>query len=172
MHKNDGWVFQDASVWQHLAGKTLLSRSHLDPEVLQSRSVHFLFWTGMPRFGSVRLRFGDGTVQAVPVVGSGGSSAKRAFCVSVQFNRKGRFRFRFRFLENGSGGSGSAFGFGKTVPMVLVSGSSLVPEPPCLNCLQISQRILPPRESFKVIFNLTGYFYFAGLFLETLQNIL
>ena len=36
--------------------------------------MHF---TGRPRFGSVRLRFGDGTVQAVPVFGSGGSSAKR-----------------------------------------------------------------------------------------------
>ena len=60
---------------------------------------------------SVRLRFGGGTVRAVPVFGSGGSSAKRAFRVSVEFNRKGRFRFRFRFLENGSGGSGSAFGF-------------------------------------------------------------
>ena len=32
-----------------------------------------------PRFGSVRLRFGDGTVQAVLVLGSGGSSAKRVF---------------------------------------------------------------------------------------------
>ena len=31
--------------------------------------------------GSVRLRFGDGTVQAVSVFGSGGSSAKRVFCV-------------------------------------------------------------------------------------------
>ena len=57
--------------------------------------------------GSVRLRFGGGTVRAVPVFGSGGSSTKQ------QFNRKGRFRFRFRFLENGSGGSGSAFGFGE-----------------------------------------------------------
>ena len=65
------------------------------------------------QFGSVRLRFGDGTVQAVPVFGSGGSSAKRVFCVSAQFNRKGRFRFRLRFLENGFGGSGSAFGIGK-----------------------------------------------------------
>ena len=73
-------------------------------------NVYVLF-SGRPRFGSVRLRFGDGTVQAVPVFGSGGSSAKRVFCVSVQVNRKGRFRFRF--LENGSGGSGSAFGFGK-----------------------------------------------------------
>ena len=34
---------------------------------------------GRPRFGSVRLRFGDGTVRAVPVFGSGGSSAKKVF---------------------------------------------------------------------------------------------
>ena len=69
--------------------------------------------SGRPRFGSVRLRFGGGRVRAVPVFGSGGSSAKRLsfFLFSVQFNRKGRFRFRF--LENGSGGSGSTFGFGK-----------------------------------------------------------
>ena len=40
--------------------------------------------TGWPRFGSVRLRFGDGTVRAVPVFGSGGSSAKRVFvCFST-----------------------------------------------------------------------------------------
>ena len=39
--------------------------------------------SGRPRFGSVRLRFRDGTVQAVPVFGSGGSSAKVLFCVSV-----------------------------------------------------------------------------------------
>ena len=64
-----------------------------------------------PRFGSVRLRFGgEGferfrfSVLAVPLQNG-------FFCVSVQFNREGRFRFRF--LENGSGGSGSAFGFGK-----------------------------------------------------------
>ena len=63
--------------------------------------------------GSVRLRFGGGTVRAVPVFGSGGSSAQKVFFVSVEFNRKGpvpvpvsvpgkrfrRFRFRFRFRE-------------------------------------------------------------------------
>ena len=87
---------------------------------------------GRPRFGSVRIRFGNGTAQVVPVFGSGASSATWVFCVSVQFNRKGRFRFRFRFLENGSGGSGSAFGFEKfkTVPTVPVSSSRSVPEPP------------------------------------------
>ena len=35
--------------------------------------------SGRPRFGSVRLRFGGGTVRAVPVLGSGGSSAKGVF---------------------------------------------------------------------------------------------
>ena len=69
--------------------------------------------TGRPRFGSVRLRFGDGTVQVVPVFGSGGSLAKGLLCVAVYFDRKGRFRskvsvpgkrfrrfrFRFRFRE-------------------------------------------------------------------------
>ena len=50
--------------------------------------------------GFQRFRF---SVLAVPL-------QKGAFCVSVQFNREGRFRFRFRFLENGSGGSGSTFG--------------------------------------------------------------
>ena len=67
---------------------------------------------GCTRMTPVRFRFGGGPVRAVPVFGSGGS-AKGVFCVSVVFNKKGRFRFRFRFLENGSGGSGS------------------VPEPPC-----------------------------------------
>ena len=66
--------------------------------------------TGRPRFGYglemerfKRFRF---SVPAVPLQNG-------FFCISVQFNRKGRFRFRFRFLENGSGRSGSAFGFGK-----------------------------------------------------------
>ena len=65
----------------------------------------------------------------VPVFGSGGSSAKRV-CLSL----------------TGKDGSGSGFGSwktvpavpvllsvsGKTVPTVPVSGSSSVPEPPCL----------------------------------------
>ena len=85
--------------------------------------------TGWPRFGSVRLRFGDGTVRAVPVFGSRGSSIRRGvLCVSVQC----------------SNGSGSGFGSwktvpavpvprsvpGKTVPTVPVSGSGSVPRPP------------------------------------------
>ena len=37
--------------------------------------------SGRPRFGSVRLRFGDGTVRAVLVFGSRGSSAKKGFSV-------------------------------------------------------------------------------------------
>ena len=57
------------------------------PEFPPPRFCHSLT-TGRPRFGSVRLQFGDGTVQAVPVFGSGGSSAKRVFCVSAQFNTK------------------------------------------------------------------------------------
>ena len=64
----------------------------------KSEKKHLVRFAGWP--GSVRLRFGGGTVQAVPVFGSGGSSAKRFFCVSVQFNREGRFRF----LENSGGG--------------------------------------------------------------------
>ena len=87
--------------------------------------------TGRPRFGSVRLRFGDGAVQAVPVFGSGGSSAKGFFSV-------------FLYSLTGKEGSGSGFGSrktvpavpvplsvsGKTVPTVPVSGSGSVPEPP------------------------------------------
>ena len=63
-------------------------------------SVRFGYGSGVERFE--RFRF---SVPAVPL--------QKGFfcCVSVQFNRKGRFRFRF--LGNGSGGSGSAFGFGK-----------------------------------------------------------
>ena len=42
------------------------------------------FNPGRPRFGSVRSRFGDETVRAVPVFGSGGSSAKGVFlCFSA-----------------------------------------------------------------------------------------
>ena len=44
---------------------------------LQMRRVRNATMSGRPRFGSVRLRFGDGTVQAVLVFGSGGSSALR-----------------------------------------------------------------------------------------------
>ena len=91
-----------------------------------------LLISGRPRFGSVRLRFGYRTVQAVPVFGSGGSSAKRGFSV-------------FQYSLTGKDGSGSGFGSqktvpavpvplsvsGKTVPTVPVSGSGSVPEPPC-----------------------------------------
>ena len=87
--------------------------------------------SGWPRFGSVRLRFGDGTVRVVPVFGSGGSSKEGFLRVSVQFNRED--------------GSGSGFGSwktvlavpvprsvpGKTVPTVPVSGSDSVLGPPC-----------------------------------------
>ena len=83
------------------------------------------FFLGRPRFGSVRLRFGGGTVRAVPVFGSGGSSAKQGFSV-------------FQYSLTGKEGSGSGFGSwkavpavpvplsvsGKTVPTVPVPGSS------------------------------------------------
>ena len=81
------------------------------------------------RFGS---RFGGGTVRAVPVFGSGGSSAKWVF-------------LSFQHSLTGKDGSGSGFGSwktvpavpvplsvsGKTVPTVPVPGSGSVPEPPC-----------------------------------------
>ena len=85
-----------------------------------------------PRFGSVRLRFGGGTIRAVPVFGSTGSSTKRVcLCFGTVFIRED--------------GSGSGFGSWKTVPAVPVplpvsgktvltvpvSGSGSVPEPPC-----------------------------------------
>ena len=82
--------------------------------------------------GSVRLRFGEGRVRAVPVFGSGGSSAKGGFSV-FQYSLTGRdgFGSGFGSWKDGSGGSGSTFGFGKkAVPAVSVSGSGSVPEPP------------------------------------------
>ena len=39
----------------------------------------FATYSGWPRFGSVRLRFADGTVRAVPVFGSGGSFKEGVF---------------------------------------------------------------------------------------------
>ena len=61
--------------------------------------------------GSVRLRFGDGTVPAVPVFGSGGSSKEGGFCV-VQYSLTERTVPVLvpGISEIGSGGSGSAFG--------------------------------------------------------------
>ena len=65
-------------------------------------------WPGSVRFGYglwvERFKRFWFSVPAAPL-------QKCFFCVSVQFNRKGRFRFRFRFLENGSGGSGFHFRF-------------------------------------------------------------
>ena len=80
--------------------------------------------------GSVRLRFGGGTVRAVPVFGSGGSSAKRGFS-ELQYSFTGK---------DGSGcGSWKTVPAvpvplsvsGKPVPTVPVSSSGSVPEPPC-----------------------------------------
>ena len=77
------------------------------------RAWTFPQMTGWPRFGSVWLRFGDGTVQVVPVFGSGGSSKECLFLcvfqysltertvpvpVSVPGKRFWRFWFRVRFL--------------------------------------------------------------------------
>ena len=95
--------------------------AHFSPDIFEP------LFAGRPRFGSVRLRFGGGRVRAVPVFGSGGSSAKGGFL--------------------GRDGSGSGFGSWKTVPVVpvslsvsgktvptvpVVSGSGSVPEPPCI----------------------------------------
>ena len=68
-----------------------------------------------------RFRF---SVLAVPL-------QKGFFCVSVEFNRKGRFWFRFRFLETVPAVPVLLSVSGKTVPTVPVSGSGSVPEPPC-----------------------------------------
>ena len=51
----------------------------------------FLQKAGWPRFGSVRLRFGDGTVRAVPVFGSGGSSKEVVFVCFSTVSQRGRF---------------------------------------------------------------------------------
>ena len=45
----------------------------------------FLLLTGRPHFGSVRLRFGGGTVRVVPVFGSGGNSFSEK--VPFSYNR-------------------------------------------------------------------------------------
>ena len=100
-------------------------------EVIRNTGIY----SGWPRFGSVRSRFGDGTVRAVPVFGSGGSSKEGGFCVlqysftgrtvpvSVPGKRFRRFRFRVRFLRKR---------FQRFRFPVPVSGSGSVPEPPCL----------------------------------------
>ena len=121
----------------------------------------FLLQSGWPRFGSVRLRFGDGTVRVVPVFGSGGSS-KEGVLDNVFFStasQRGRFRFRFRFLENGSGGSGSAFGscengsggsgfrfrFGSCA--TLFNAHSSTPTPVFLPSREETQTMVRPRKT-------------------------
>ena len=49
---------------------------------------------GWPGFGSVRLRFGDGTVRAVPAFGSGGSS-KQGVLVFFQYSFLVFFQYSF-----------------------------------------------------------------------------
>ena len=94
--------------------------------------------------GSVRLRFGAGTVQAV-----------LRFSVPVRFLCKKGFSV-FQYSLTGKDGSGSSCGSwktvpavpvplsvsGKTVPTVPVSGSGSVPEPPCFKmpCSQYTCR--------------------------------
>ena len=80
---------------------------------MQGGPVRFGCGLGMERFE--RFRF---SVLAVLL-------QKGFFCVSVQFNRKGRFRFRFLAVPVPLSVSG------KTVPTVPVSGSGSVPEPYC-----------------------------------------
>ena len=84
--------------------------------------------------GPGSVRFGYGVWGWNGSSGSGFrfcSSAKRVFCVSVQFNRKGRFRFRFRFLEKRFRRVPVPLSVsGKTVPTVPVTGSGSVREPP------------------------------------------
>ena len=93
---------------------------------------------GSHRFGSEILSVQFGSVAVWGWNGSSGSGfrfrrflCKKVFffCVSVQFNRKGQFRFRFR-LETVPALPVPLSVSGRTVPMVLVSGSGSVPEPP------------------------------------------
>ena len=82
-------------------------------------SVRFGYGLGVEGFERFRL-----SVLAVPL-------QKGVFCVSVQFNREGRFRFRF--LENRLTVPAVPVPLsvsGKTVPTVPVSGSGWVPESP------------------------------------------
>ena len=62
------------------------------------RSVRFVYVLGVEQFQ--RFWF---SVLAVPL------GRVKIFCVSIQFNREGRFRFEKRFLKNGSNGSASSF---------------------------------------------------------------
>ena len=95
------------------------------------------FWIDFPRFyftqggpGSVWLRFGDGTVRADPVFGSGGSSKEGGFLCFSTISHRGRFRFRF--LETVPAVPVPRSVPAKTVPAVPVSGSGSVPGPPCV----------------------------------------
>ena len=74
--------------------------------------------------GSVRLRFGDGAVQAVPVFGSGGSSAKGGFSV-FQYSLTGKEGSGFSSWKTVPAVPVPLSVSGKTVPTVPVSG--LVP---------------------------------------------
>ena len=84
-----------------------LGKIFCDDLFLNEPIISELLNPGWPRFGSVRLRFGDGTVRAVPVFGSGGSSKAGGFCV-------------FQYSSRERDGSDSGFGSWKTVPAVPV----------------------------------------------------
>ena len=97
-------------------------------------SVHTSLIQGGPVL--VRLRFVDGTVRAVPVFGSGGSSKEGVFVCFSTVSQRGRVRFRFWFLENGSGsvfgsckngsdGSGLRFRFGSWATLLILSVTQL-----------------------------------------------
>ena len=104
-----------------------ISSENLKFSSVQARLIFF-------KIRALWVRFGDRTVRAVPVFGSGGSSKEGFLCVSAQFHRED--------------GSGSGFGSwktvpavpvprsvpAKTVPTVPVSGSGSVPAPPCSKC--------------------------------------
>ena len=69
------WFFSFPTI--PLRAQRLKKNSIFKLEIFNPGPSEFPTKTGRPRFGSVRPRVGDGTVQAVPVFGSGGSSAKR-----------------------------------------------------------------------------------------------
>ena len=65
--------------------------------IFPNTSIYNVQMVGWPRFGSVRLRFGDATVRTVQVFGSGGSS-KEGVLVTSRGWIKGGF---------GKGGAGN-----------------------------------------------------------------
>ena len=113
---------------QKFSGERVLWYVFLPAYVLHPPIKHIHTITGWPRFGSVRLRFGAGTVRAVPVFGSGGPLRRGGFMCFSTVHREDASGF-------GSWKKVPAVPVprsvsGKTVPTVPVSGSGSVPEPP------------------------------------------